>query len=113
MRQNLNHTDRVIWACRPENLAKHVQELEKLTGARFQGPHLDTRHVGYGRQLGPAGGGGAQGDVDRCPAVGAGGAGAGRRGPAVGALVLGPGVGHLRPTRVPCTWTGCRRGPAP
>jgi hypothetical protein len=41
MRQNINHTDRVIWVSRPDTIAANVARLESLTSAKFLGPHMD------------------------------------------------------------------------
>lgn len=43
MRQNINHTDRVIWVSRPDTIAANVAKLERLTDTKFTGPHTDQR----------------------------------------------------------------------
>lgn len=35
MQKFINHVDHVAWLCRPENLDGHVEQLEKLTGAKL------------------------------------------------------------------------------
>jgi hypothetical protein len=40
MWRNLNHVDRVVWACWRDDLAENAARLERLTGVGLQGPHF-------------------------------------------------------------------------